>query len=59
MKIRVRRWIIDREKDKYINPEEKNIAGKNAADIMRQFNDLRNVSDLFSHTAWQIIDIKD
>lgn len=59
MTITIRRWNIDRKKDKYISPEEKTVSGKNAKEIMRLFNDVKLNADLFSHTQWEIVNIQD
>ena len=59
MEIKIRRWQIDRKADRYIQPEEKIILGKNARDVMSTYNALVDTADLFAHTKWEIINIWD
>lgn len=58
MTIFVSRWAVDRKKDKYLYRETTSFTGS-ARQVMAAFKDLKNRSDLFGFTAWEIYNITD
>ena len=59
MKVIIERWEVERNIfDKYIKKEHKTLTGT-AADIMRDYRNIKNIADLANHTPWQITDIQD